>query len=178
MAVDELHCPHSGVEDEGDGDTVGDLGDVIDSKSIYVTVVRLNEIRCSGDRYITLTLYVNPIVAIVKKAVSWSVNSLKFTSFRAEIECTPTITKAQVVAASGMMPTNCCTNSSDNRKAAPVTMEATPVRAPASTPVLDSTKQVMELEPMRAPKTNPNPSTHIPRFTLVMASCGSPYIAP
>ena len=39
MAVDELHCPHPGVEDEGDGDTVGDLGDVIDSKSINVTVV-------------------------------------------------------------------------------------------------------------------------------------------
>ena len=48
MAVDELHCPHPSVEDEGDGDTVGDLGDVIDSKGIYVTVVRLHEIRCSG----------------------------------------------------------------------------------------------------------------------------------
>ena len=71
----------------------------------------------------------NPIVAIVKKAVSWSVKPSKFTFFRAEIECTPTITRAQVVAASGMMPTNGCTNSSDNKKAAPVIMEATPVRA-------------------------------------------------
>ena len=42
MAVDELHCPHPSVEDEGDGDTVGDLSDVIDtdkSKDMYVTVV-------------------------------------------------------------------------------------------------------------------------------------------
>ena len=38
VAVDELHCPHPSVEDEGDGDTVGDLGDVIDT-DIHVTVV-------------------------------------------------------------------------------------------------------------------------------------------
>lgn len=29
MSVDELHCPHPSVEDEGDGDTVGDLVDVM-----------------------------------------------------------------------------------------------------------------------------------------------------
>jgi len=42
VTVDELHCPHPSVEDEGDGNTVGDLGDVIDtdkSKDMYVTVV-------------------------------------------------------------------------------------------------------------------------------------------
>ena len=38
MTVDELHCPHPSVEDKGDGDTVGDLGDVIDT-DMYVTVV-------------------------------------------------------------------------------------------------------------------------------------------
>ena len=53
-------------------------------------------------------------------------------------EKTPTITSAQVVAASGMTATKGPMKSRESRKAEPVTMEAKPVRAPASTPVFDS----------------------------------------
>ena len=49
------------------------------------------------------------------------------------------ITNAHVVAASGMRFTKGCTKRSDRKKKEPVTMEASPVRAPVSTPVLDST---------------------------------------
>lgn len=79
------------------------------------------------------------MVAMVKKAVSWSIESLKLISCTLDKLYTPTITKAQVVAASGMMLTKGCTKSSDSRKKEPVTIDAKPVRAPASTPVLDST---------------------------------------
>ena len=44
----------------------------------------------------------------------------------------------QVVAASGMMETKGNTKSKESKKHEPVTNEANPVRAPASTPVLDS----------------------------------------
>lgn len=39
VAVDELHCPHPSVEDEGDGDTVGDLSDVIDTGAKTCTIL-------------------------------------------------------------------------------------------------------------------------------------------
>ena len=81
----------------------------------------------------------NPIVAMMKNAVSWSMESLKLIACTLDKLNTPTITNAHVVAAFGMRFTKGCTKRSDRKKKMPVKMEASPVRAPASTPVLDST---------------------------------------
>ena len=89
--------------------------------------------------------------AVIKHgiAVSISLQSIYFTLL---IMYTPTIISAGAVAAEGTIPAiGANRHASRNRR--PVTTDARPVRAPADTPVLLSTKVVVVLVPRTEPAT-------------------------
>ena len=97
----------------------------------------------------------------MKNAGTATSNLLQSMSLRDEAINTPTIIKAGAVTA-GVITDNNGKKNSDNKNKIPVTIAAKPVRAPAATPAVDSTKEVVVDVPKIAPATIASESANKP----------------